>query len=96
MKSKIHIPTIEFGYIEIDFHGTPEEIVDKHNEILSLIKFNPQGLQPKEFNIALDKYLNEGKVDSEVYMGMSREQQNILQNIKRSFNRINGLEKPKK
>lgn len=94
-KSTIRIPTEKYAYIEIDFTGTPEEIVDVKNEFTYLTK-SGEGLQVKEFNEALDKYLNEGFMNSEIYMGMSKEQQYIIQSVKKSFNRINGLQKPTK
>ena len=45
-------------------------------------------LEPKAWRRALDEYLKTGKMWSEDYLEMSHEQQNIIQEVKRSLKRI--------
>lgn len=88
MKAKIRIPTEQFAFIEMDFDGTPEEIVEEHNNLLRLV-VSKEGIPTKEFNNALDTYLNTGKGLTEVYLEMSDFQKSVFQEIKKSLKRVN-------
>ncbi len=88
MKTNIRIPTVQFGYLDFQFEGTPEEAITEHNRILALYN-GGFGLEPKEWNKALDLYLEKGEGETEVYMQMSAEQQRVMQEIKKAFARIN-------
>lgn len=92
MKSIIRIPTTQYGYIETEFEGTVEETIAEHNRILLLYN-GGFGLEPKEFNKALDRYLNEGTGETEVYLKMSKEQQMVFQEIKKSIKRTEAKNK---
>lgn len=85
----IRIPTIEYGYIEFPFQGTPEEAIAEHNRIINLYN-GGFGLEPKEFNKALDEILKTGKLTNgaDLYPKMSKEQQNVLQELKKALKRI--------
>lgn len=87
MKTKIRIPTVEFGYLEFVFQGTPEEAIEEHNRILKLYN-GGFGLEPKEFNQALDRYLTDGTGETDTYLRMSKEQQAVFQEIKKALKRI--------
>lgn len=92
-KAQLRIPTQEqFAFIEVSCEGTPEFIVESYHTFTHLVK--PQiGLPTKEFNGALDRYLNDGTGDVEVYMAMSPAQKEVFQCIKRSFKRIESKNK---
>ena len=86
-KSTLRIPTDQYAYIEIEVGGTPVDIINAYHEFSKLV--NPQGIPQKEFNAALDRYLTNGDGEAEVYEQMSRFQKDVIQEIKKSFKRIN-------
>lgn len=88
MKILLRIPTVQYGYMDVEFEGTPEEAITEHNRIISLYN-GGFGLDQKEWNKALDRYLANGDGEADVYMQMSTEQQRVIQEIKKSFKRIN-------
>lgn len=87
---KLRIPLSQFAFFESEFVGTPEEAVEEHNRILQLYN-GGFGLETKEWNSALDEMLNTGslKNGTELYAQMSKDQQLVLQEIKKSFKRLN-------
>lgn len=90
-KATIRVPTDMYAYFEVEMEGTPQEIIDGHEELKTLYKASqstPDGLPAKEFDKALDKYLCGQGMDSEVYAAMSKEQTTTIQTIKRSLARI--------
>lgn len=94
MKSIIRIPTTQYGYLEFEFEGTPEEAIEEHNRILKLYA-GGGGLDVKSFNIFMDDYLS-GKMEGlgELYHAMSPYQQEVVQIIKRSLKRIKSKMEP--
>ena len=87
MKATLHIPTVEFGFIEIEVEGTEEEIINKYSELFLQCK-GGFGLERKEFNAALDRYLTDGTGEVEIYMKMDKEQQRVFQEIKKSLKKL--------
>ena len=89
-KTKIRIPTADpYAYVEIDYEGEPDEVVEVYREFTNLI--NPkdrEGLDLKEFNTALDGYLTTNTMKVEVYESMSRKQKDVIQEYKRAIKRI--------
>ena len=47
-----------------------------------------EGLSSKDWNAFLDKYLETGKGETEIYFQMSDEQKRVIQEVKRSLKRI--------
>ena len=88
-KATLRIPTSDqYAYIEPTVEGTPDEIVSAYYEFIKLIK--PQeGLDTKDFNKALDRYLTDGTGETEIYVNMSVYQKDIFQEIKKSIKRLN-------
>lgn len=84
---KIRIPTTQYGYLEVDFEGTSDEAIDEHNRLLKVYA-GGEGIESKEFDAWLDKYLVSQKGELEIYQKMSIEQQAVIQILKRSFARI--------
>jgi len=90
MKATFRIPTKEYAYIEL----TEVEVVDMneaHEKYLELERVitGQTGLQTKEWNQALDKYLSTNSLTESEYMSMSAEQKHIIQEIKKCVKRIN-------
>lgn len=88
----IRIPTEQYGFVEVKLDiDVSDDVVEIYNRHISLFKNNQYGLGEKEFNACIDKYLTEDSEEglhSEEYAGMSKEQQTIIQSIKRSLKRI--------
>lgn len=49
----------------------------------------PEGIAVAAFNAALDRYLTDGTGDLSLFMRMSKRQQLVFQEVKKSFNRLN-------
>ena len=92
MKYTLRIPTVQYGYIETVFEGTAEEAFEEHNRLINL-QNGGFGLEVSEFNKALDRYLVEGSGDVNQYTSMSKEQQMVFQEIKKSLKRKGYLKK---
>lgn len=94
-KAEIRLPTDQFAYISVWTEGTTEEIVSLHGELKTAYKA-PQseiegiGLDKKEFNRCLDEYLTTNSLinGTELYAQMSKPQQQVFQEIKKSLKRI--------
>lgn len=87
MKATLRLPLEQYAFVEIQEEGTPEEIRDAY-ESLKIAFSSGSGLETKEWNTTLDRYLAEAKMDEEMYAKMSKTQQNIVQEIKRAMKRI--------
>jgi len=86
-KAKIRIPTDAYAFIEVEHDGTPEEITSIYNEFKKYL-LPQQGITQKEFNNAIDIYLTDGTMVSEIYAQMSQEQKQVIQEIKKSIKRL--------
>src|ERR1700733_12554855 len=85
MKAILRLPTLEqYAYIECEFEGTEEEIVDEYKKLKMLVT-GSVGLDTKDFNRVLDKYIwGDETMLADEYAVMNLEQQNIVQPIKRT------------
>jgi hypothetical protein len=86
-KAKLRIPCEMYAFVEVECEGGPQEIADNYREFTRLMRPN-EGLPPKEWNKALDTYLETNKMDGEAYEKMSQFQKDVIQEIKRSIKRI--------
>jgi len=84
----VRIPCDQYAFIEVIVHDTPEEIIEVYKQMTKLYQ-GGTGVTEPEFQKALDRYLTENVMEAEVYVAMNKEQQNIIQNIKRALKRIN-------
>lgn len=86
--NKLHIPTAQFGFLETEFEGTPDEAVAEYRRLEKLIN-GMEGMPRKEFMAILDSVLSTGKrpMSADEWESMSPEQQNILGEIKASWKR---------
>jgi len=89
MKAVLRVPTEQYAFIEIEDEFKDQDAVIEGYENLKKKISGGEGLPMKEWNAALDLYLAEGTGESDTYMRMSKYQQNIIQEIKRAFKRIN-------
>lgn len=93
MKITYRIPTEQYSYIEIEHEAPdtwkPQEIKESYDNLVLVFK-SKEGLSTKDFNAALDEYLqtNSFKNADETYFKMSPEQQKIIQEIKKCVKRI--------
>lgn len=85
---KIHIPTEQYGFIEVDVEDV-QEAKTISDEVKSEFTDNCRtGLGKKEWNNAIDTYLTNQTLVADEYAQMNKFQIDVIQEIKRSFNRI--------
>lgn len=87
--AQIRIPTQQYGYVEVTVEGTPDFIHEANAEFTQIFAVK-EGLSTKEFNGALDEYLqtNSFKTPEDTFFKMNPEQQKIIQEIKKSVKRL--------
>jgi hypothetical protein len=51
--------------------------------------YSGEGISVDEFNAALDRYLTDGTGQLDLFVRMSKKQQYVFQEVKKSFNRLN-------
>lgn len=91
MKAKIRVATDMYEFIELDLEGSIDYLWDSYKELKGMTK--PKvGLAQKDWNASLDRYLNDGTGDTELYQQMNPDQQRVLQEIKKSFKRLQAKE----
>jgi hypothetical protein len=83
-KAKIRIPKDTYAYIELDV----EDTLDNINQLYKQLINEGVGLDDKEWRSTLDRYLEKGDFDSNVYERLSPRQTDIIQELKRAFKRI--------
>lgn len=90
----IRIPLAQYSYIEYEFDGTPFQAVAEHNTMLRYYQESlkePEiqlGLSTKDWQRVLDTYMVEGSILEEDLDGMSEKQKGLINEIKKSINRI--------
>ena len=87
MNNTIHFATDEYCFVESPFEGTPEEALAEYARVRSIQK-GGFGVTVKEFNGAIDLYMTENTGNLELYQQMSKEQQSVFQEIKKSMKRL--------
>lgn len=95
MKIKLHIPTEQYGFVEVEAEANSvEEAIEaykatKSPELPDVASLGANGgLDTKEWQRTLDGYLSLGTMPSDVYERMSVNQKQFVQEIKRAFKRI--------
>lgn len=92
MKYTIRIPTEQFAYIETEFEGSRDEAIMEHNALLNEYNLSKtkkeNSLTSKEWNAVIDRYLSENKIASDAYDRLSYDEKVVLNEIKKSLNRI--------
>ena len=95
MKITYHLPTEQFGFVELeDNHDTLEAIPsyeDIKASVVPKIEVG-EGLDRAEWNKVLDGYLTVGTMPSDAYQRMSQKQVDMVQEIKKSMARLNPRE----
>lgn len=86
-KFKIHVSIGQFEFIEADVEST-EEAKRLSDEIKSEFNEHKTGLDSKIWNKCLDQYITEHTLNADDYAQMNGSQIAVIQEIKRSLNRI--------
>lgn len=98
MKITYHIPTEQYGFVEVE-HEHEEGVGVESYEAVKAVLVPPtspeEGLDQKEWNTALDGYLTLNTMPSEVYERMSLKQKGLIQEIKKSIKRLNPPTEPR-
>lgn len=93
MKVILHIPTEQYGFVAIEVEdSSPEKTAEVYREYAGAFKVKT-GLTAKEFNTALDAYINGNPMQPDTYYAMSPEQQKIIQELKKCFKRLDAKNK---
>ena len=99
MKITYHVPTEQFGFVEVEMDGADNI---PYNDVKSLYGLPVasseavgSGLEVKVFNASLDEYLtsNTLKDGANLYQQMSPDQQRVFQEMKKSMKRIEAKNK---
>ena|SRR3990167_964213 len=92
MKVTYHIPTEQFGYVEIEkeWNGSDEDAIEGYKTAKSPEMPVGEGLDQKTWNRTLEEYLNTGSVidGTNLYEQMSMTQKIVMQEIKKCFKRM--------
>ena len=92
MKYTVHVPVEQYGFISAEWEGDdPKASYEAYNAIAEAFKPAPvNSLPDKEFNAVVDEYLTKKTITNghEAYEKMSPKQQDIIQAIKRSYQRL--------
>lgn len=93
MKYKVHIPTEQYGFCEVEFDPAEgRHVVDIYREIQEMFK-DKEGIDDKRMNAFIDNMLlANGKNHIDVYNQMSEAQKNAVQVLKRGLKRVAPLE----
>lgn len=96
MKVTYHVPTEQYGFVEIELNGDRDSITleDAVARYQSLKTAPGQGLDTKEFNQCLDRYVTDGTGETDAYLRMSKEQQAVIQELKKCFKRLEADDRP--
>lgn len=91
LKAKLRIPTAEqYAYLEVEVEGTHSEILEHYEKFNQLVKVG-MGLDQKEWNECLDRYLSGKGMDVEHHEKMNKAQVWLIHEIDKS----EGRRKPK-
>lgn len=89
---KVHVAIGQYEFVEADVetHQDAKEAYD--NIKAAFAPDDKSGLDDKTWRTVLDKYLTVNTMHTEEYYAMSHEQQKVIQEIKKSFKRIQARE----
>lgn len=90
MKSILRVPTKEpYAYIEVEIEApTVDDAIEQHREITRKVQ-GGFGLDQKEWNKALDRYMNEETMDADTHAQMDERQQWMIHELDKAGSRIN-------
>ncbi len=94
MKSKIHLATKEYCFIEIEVEAekndTPEYLVEKsvlvHDKLALAINQN-EGLNTLDWAKVRDTYILKGDIDPLDYEALNKWQKLVVSEVRKSFNK---------
>lgn len=90
MKFTLHVPVEQYGFVALEVEKeSASEVKQAYDAIAQAFKLQ-NGLPEKDFNLLLDEYLSTKTIKNgqELYEKLSPAQRDIVQSIKRSFNRL--------
>lgn len=92
MKYLCHVPTEQYGFTSVEVEGTAEDAAKAYRELADAFKPKPVNEMPaRDFQAILDDLLEDQSIagDPGSLELMSPVQQRVIQEIKKSFKRIN-------
>ena len=98
-KTRFHIPTVAYGFIETEVEDTPENTIalyhEYRNKYEASIQAKVEGIPNTEYNDWSNRYLlgeEMTSADLETYKEMNQEQQSHIQWAKRTLARLKSRE----
>lgn len=97
MKAHLRIPTEQYAYIEVTVEHKEDSIdrvIDSYFEVKDAYtrkakeREDNKSLSSKDWNTALDSYINGNPMAPDTYYAMSPDQQKIIQELKKCFKRL--------
>ena len=96
MKAKLHYPTEQFGFAEVEVEvESLEDAIEIYNASKSSKMASEGGLDTKEWNRVVDKYLSVQTMASNESERMNKAQKWFIHEIDKSFNRLNPPTEPR-
>jgi len=93
MKIKYHFPTEQYGFVEVEGESTSiEEAIENYKASNSSKMASGEGLNPQEWRLAYDGYMETHTLPSEVYEKMNSYQQFAIQEEKKRYKRLKAKE----
>jgi len=90
MKTLYHIPTEQFGFVEIELEkDSVEDAIEGYNALRSPEMPSGSGLDPTAWRMAYDGYKELHTMPSELYEKMNSYQQFAIQEEKKYYKRTN-------
>ncbi len=87
-KASVRVPTgVDFAYLEIQVEGTPSAIIEAYDTFTRLVKVGA-GLENKEWNEALDRYMDGKGMAPDIHEKMNKAQQWLIHEIDKSKGRL--------
>jgi hypothetical protein len=87
MKTKVHIPTMEYGFIEIENDVNNEEAaIELHDKVVGLVQAT--GLNQKDWKKTRDTMLKTGEFDPNISDQLSRAQRWFINELKLAIRAI--------
>jgi len=83
MKAKLHIPTEEYGFVEVDVE------VENIDEAIALYPRDKGGLNTPEWARVRDTFVNKGEINDEDFEKLNKAQKWFIMQLQTSIRRNN-------
>jgi hypothetical protein len=85
MKAKLHIPTEQYGFVEVEYEG--DDPVTEYWSIANMVK-ETEGYNVTEWAKIRNNYMKTGEIHPDLIQGASRAQKHWINETKNAFKAI--------